>query len=1015
VAFLQATSRPFHAHDSPTEFGRDFDVLVQKVESFGGRIEEAGPARIVAAFGVDPAEDAPRRAALAAMAIQNALGRGRQTEAARAAVTIVIHAEQCPVAEVSGRHRVDTDAKARLTEVLEALAAGVEPSVIISGAARSLLGPRFLVDDLDETGGPSKRGGRLLAYHQDRFGLGGRPGPFVGRESELAVLRTRWGEAREGRGQIVAVIGEPGIGKSRLLFEFRRALGDEPLIYLEGRGESYGSSTPYLPVVDFLEAYFQLDERDASGRTEGKVTAQLLALDSALASDVSPFLVLLGAPAADREWQALEPGQRRQRTLDTLTRFILRLSQARPVLLVVEDLHWIDTETQAFLDRLVASLPAARLLVLVSYRPEYGHAWGNRSSYTQLRLDPLELASAELLVRSLVGDDAALQPLARLLVERTEGNPFFMEESVRMLIETRVLTGGPGRYQLTQPLQTIQVPATVQAVLAARIDRLSPEDKGLLQVASVVGKDVSLLLLQATAGLPEEALHRALGHLQAAELLHETRLFPEAEYTFKHALTHEVAYGRLPQERRRELHMRIVDVIETLHKERLGEHVERLAHHALRGEVWEKAVHYLSQAGSKAAGRSALQDARFWFEQALGVLGTLPETQSTLEQAFEIRVELRRALNLLGEVRLGLKRLHEAEVLAERLNDDHRRGLVCGLMANVHSLLGEFDEARAAGSRALEIANALGDLELRILSTSFLAQAHYYRGEYKRAVEFASENLAALPVEWIHKTFGTAMIPASVYDRSWLVMGLAQLGRFAETDECEAEAIRIAESTQHAATIGIANRAVATLHLVKGDWTGACAPIEHGIVTLRKARVILFLPDLVASSAFVLAHRGQASEAMARLAEAEELLERRAAEGIVGNRGWVYLSLGRTRLLLGRLDEARGTGERVVESSPRLPGIVAHALHLLAEVAMHPDRFDPERGEAHYRRTLALAEPRAMRPLVAHCHFGLGRLRRRVGEEQEALEYLTIALKMYREMGMTYWLEQAEAERVSLT
>jgi predicted ATPase len=319
-----------------------------------------------------------------------------------------------------------------------------------------------------------------------------------------------------------------------------------------------------------------------------------------------------------------------------------------------------------------------------------------------MRLDALPAESAGELLDALLGDDPGLAPLKQLLVKR--GNPFFLEETVRTLVETKALAGERGRHRLTQPVQAIQVPPTVQVILAARIDRLAPEDKRLLQVASVVGKDVPLVLLQ------------AIDHLQAAELVYETGLYPDIEYSFTHALTHEVTYGGLLQERRRELHARIVDAIETLHRDRLDEQIERLAHHALRGKLREKAVHYLRQAGLKADTRSALQDARGWFERALGVLEALPETQATLEQAFDIRLELRPPLTVLGEYRKALERLREAQALAERLDDDRRRGRVCAFLVNAHSMLGELNEALASGMRAVEIAGRLGDLELRIIT-----------------------------------------------------------------------------------------------------------------------------------------------------------------------------------------------------------------------------------------------------------------------------------------------------------
>ena len=409
------------------------------------------------------------------------------------------------------------------------------------------------------------------------------------------------------------------------------------------------------------------------------------------------------------------------------------------------------------------SLGSARLLLLVNYRPEYQHAWGSKTYYGQLRLDALPAESAGELLEALLGDDPGLAPLKQLLVKR--GNPFFLEETVRTLVETKALAGERGRYRLTQPVQAIQVPATVQVMLAARIDRLAPEDKRLLQVASVVGKDVPFALLQAIAELPDEALRRGLDHLQAAEFLYETGLYPDLEYSFKHALTHEVTYGGLLQERRRELHARIVEAIETLHRDRLGEQIERLAHHAVRGELREKAV-ALSPAGRAQGGRAVGAPGRPGLVRAgagcpRGAAGEPVHAGA----GFEIRLELRPVLIQLGEVRRMLERLREAEALAERLNDDRRRGRVCALMTNTHSLLGELDEALATGTRALEIAGRLGDLRLRILTTSYLEQAHYYRGEYERAVELATDNLAALPADWVYEYLGSTA-PPSVYDRS---------------------------------------------------------------------------------------------------------------------------------------------------------------------------------------------------------------------------------------------------------
>src|SRR5262249_30163421 len=412
-----------------------------------------------------------------------------------------------------------------------------------------------------------------------------------------------------GHGQVVAVVGEAGVGKSRLIYEFVHSHHTPGWLVLESASVSYGKATPYFPVIDLLKRYSHVEERDDVRTIRAKVTGQVLTLDPALQDAVPALLSLLDALPEDSPFLKLDPPQRRQRTLDALNRVLLRESQEQPLLLVFEDLHWIDSETQALLTSLVESLPSARLLLLVNYRPEYQHGWGSKTYYTQLRLDPLPPVSADELLHALLGADAGLQPLTHLLIARTEGNPFFLEESVRTLVETGVLVGEPGAYCLGQALPTIQVPATVQAVLAARIDRLPPEEKRLLQTAAVIGYEVPAPLVQAVAELPEAELHRGLAYLQAAEFLYETPLFPRREFTFKHALTYEVAYGSLLQERRRALHAQIVTALEALAGDRLTEQVERLAHHALRGEVWEKALAYCRQAGEKTMAQSAYREA----------------------------------------------------------------------------------------------------------------------------------------------------------------------------------------------------------------------------------------------------------------------------------------------------------------------------------------------------------------------------------------------------------------------
>jgi class 3 adenylate cyclase/tetratricopeptide (TPR) repeat protein len=993
--------------------------MMDAVHSYEGTVNQVMGDGIMALFGAPLAhEDHAVRACYAALRMQESVKKYaedvRRSHAAVVKIRVGLNSGEVVVRAIGSDLHMDYTAVGQTAHLAARMERIADPGAIVITPETLALAEGYVevkslgpvpvkglgapVEVYEVTGaGPART--RLQAA--TRRGLT----RFVGRDAEVEQLRRAQQLASNGRGQVVAIIGEAGVGKSRLVYEFTHSRRLHGWLTLGSASASYSTATSYLPMIDLLKGYFKVQDKDDLREIREKVTGKLLALDRSLEPTLPALLALLDVPVNDAAWQALDPAERRRRTLDAVKGLLLRETREQPLLVIFEDLHWMDSETQVLLDGLVESLGSARLVLLVNYRPGYQHTWGSRTYYSQLRLDVLPVESAGEFLEALLGNDPGLGPLKQVLVRR--GNPFFLEETVQTLVETDALVGERGRYRLTQPVQTLQVPATVQVMLAARIDRLAPEDKTLLQIAAVVGRNVPFALLKPIAELSDDALRRGLDHLQAAEFVYQTTMFPDLEYAFKHALTHEVTYGSLLQGRRRDLHACIVDAIEALYRDRLGEQIERLAHHALRGELREKAVDYLRQAGLKAAGRSALLDARSWFEQALGVLAALPESPATLEQGFEIRLDLGKMLVRLGEPRPRLQNTREAEILAERLNDDRRRGQACTARINAHSLLGEVDEALATGTRALAIAERLVDLRLGIWATIYLAQAHWYRGDFERAVELATDSLAAMPSDWADEPFG---IPLSLFIRQWLVQSLGDLGRFSEAARHEAELLRLAGPTQHASTIGEAYNVAGVLHLRKGDWATALSLIEHSIAALRKEDVVVVLPVLVAQSAVVLAQVGEMREALIRFREGKKLLEHLVAQGVVYT---PYASLGRAALLLGRLNEAQSLTERGVDSFPSRHGSVAYSLHLLGDIATHPERFDAERGEAHYREALALAEPRGMRPLVAHCHLGLAKLYRRTGQHDQAREHLANATTMYRDMGMTYWLEQAEMSMTS--
>jgi class 3 adenylate cyclase/tetratricopeptide (TPR) repeat protein len=1012
------------ADRDPEEARQLLDPVLERmmvaVHRYEGTVNQVMGDGIMALFGAPIAhEDHAVRACYAALAMQEAIRRYseevRRTHGVEVHIRVGLNSGEVVVRAIGSDLHMDYSAVGQTTHLAARMEQLAPPGSIRLTAATWRLAEGFI--QVNALGPVPVRGlmepvevcelvGATAVRRRLQASMARGLTRFVGRQTQLEALCQALERAGRGQGQLVAVVGEPGLGKSRLVYEFLHSHHTQGWRVLESASVSYGRATPYFPVIDLLKRYTHVGERDDARTVRAKVTGQVLTLDDALQETLPALLSLLDALPEHSPFAQLDPSQRRQRTLDALKRVLVRESQGQPLVLVVEDLHWIDSETQALLDSLVTSLPTARLLLLVNYRPEYRHGWGSKTYYTQLRLDPLPPASADAFLQALLGDDPGLTSLTPLLIARTGGNPFFLEESVRTLVETRVLIGEPGAYRLPQALPTIQVPATVQAVLAARMDRLPSEEKRLLQTAAVIGTEVPLPLLQAIAELPEVALHRGLAHLQEAEFLYETRLFPEREYTFKHALTHEVAYGSLLQARRRTLHARIVEALEALAGERVAEQVERLAHHALRGEVWDRALVYCRQLGERALARPAYREAVGSFEQALRALSQLPETCVTHEQAVDLRLALRSALRPLGESGRILAVLREAEALAEALDDSRRLGQVSRFLTNHFRVMGAYDQAIAAGQRALALATAGGDGVAHALANQELGYVYRSQGDYRRAIDCFGQTVAALNGAWRRERFGQLFLPA-VISRAHLAECHAELGTFPEGKALGEEGLRIAEAVDHPASLMAASWGLGFLSLRQGDLPRALPRLERAMGLCQDADIPAYFPLMAGTLGAAYTLVGRVADAVPLLTQA---VDQSSARETAAYQTRCRLSLGEAQVQAGRLEEAHALAERALAlaRAHQERGHQAYALCLLGEIAARREPQEHERAEAYYRQALALAQALGMRPLMAHCHLGLGRLYRKIDRGEQARTALAAALDLYRTMDMTFWLPQAE-------
>jgi class 3 adenylate cyclase/tetratricopeptide (TPR) repeat protein len=829
---------------------------------------------------------------------------------------------------------------------------------------------------------------------------------FVGRDVEFEAMRKAIEKADSGDGQIVALVGEPGVGKSRLFREFIHSQGTRDWQLLESVPASFGRITPFLPVVDLLRACFRIESRDDPQDIRKKVMDKMAAMH-AVEPGLPALLSLLDVSSEDENWRALDPPRRRRKTLDALKRLFLRESQNRLLCLAMEDLHWIDTETQAFLDDLVESLPKARILLFVDYRPEYQHGWGGKTYYTQLRIDPLTPENAEQLLLAILGDDPEHDPLKRLLIAQTEGNPFFMEECIQTLVETGVLVGERGAYRAVKPLSSIEVPATVQAVIAARIDRLPADEKRLLQAAAVIGKDIPLALLQAISRKSEETLKEGLAALKAAEFLYEAPVFPEVEYTFKHGLTYQVAYGSLLRDRRQKLHARIVDAIERFSPDRVLENAEQLGYHALRGELWEKAVSYFRQASIKLVSRSAHREAIKFYEQALLALPHLPQTRENQELAIDIRFELRSSLWAVGEFGRIIAHLGDAERLAVTLDDPRRRGWVSTYMSASLWQLGQPTEAQILARNAQAIAEELQDFQLDAAANFYLGCAHVTSDDYRKSEACFQKIVDTLVGDRSRDRCGLPFLPA-VVARSWLVWALAERGEFDQGISQGEATVRFAESLAQPFSRAHIYYDLGYLYSIKGDFDAAIGLLDSAFNLIRRW-------DLTYLSPFITGFLGHAYALSGRVAEGVSLLEQaQTAYETMGMglfRSLVGAQYGEALVLANKLDDAQSTteGSLTLARSRCERGHEAYALRILGEIAAQRDPPDTEAAFGHYREALALAETLEMRPLIGHCHLGLGRLHRCIGEQGEAERHIGDAVSMYRDLDMSFWAEQAKA------
>jgi class 3 adenylate cyclase/tetratricopeptide (TPR) repeat protein len=980
VSGFTSISERLDPEDVHALINRAFELMLAEIHRYEGTVNQFLGDGLMALFGAPIAhEDHARRAAHAALGMQRALGRYRDELAAARGidfrVRMGLNTGLVVVGAIGDNLRMDYTAVGDTTNTAARMQQLAEPGqIVVAGIAHRLIEPFFTFRHLG-TFTVKNRAEPVEAYdltdtRDDVSRLAARAvrglSPFVGREDAVATLERALEAARGGRGQVALVVGDPGLGKSRLLLELRDAARDS-VTWLEGECLSFGQSTPFLPLVSLLKRRFGIDHRDGEPDVIGKIERGLAALGVEPAH--APFVrYLLSVDPGDPAVAAMDAAQRRTRIVGAIQHVIAAASRQRPTVVVIEDAHWIDTASEECLRSLIDALPGMAVLLVVTYRPLDQQPFGDRTYFWRIALQPIDEGAALRIAEAALGVATLPAELASVITRKAEGNPFFLEEISRTLVETHAVRVENGRLALTGTAGVVTVPDTVQDVIAARIDRLDDPQKRTVQTAACIGREFTLTLLDRVSDVHAQ-LERCLTELKRIELIYEKALGRDPEFVFRHALTQDVAYASMLQSERRRLHALIGRAMEDVYAGRLEERTEELVHHFARGEVWDKVARYAREAGDRAARLFLDAKAVEFYELAAEALGRLPETADTARQAIDVRLAMRPPLWRAGRLDPLHERFREAEALATRHGIADVLDTVYAYLVQYHWAKGQPELALEYGERCLETATARDDLALRVTGYFYRAHAYQTMGRHREAIaECAAIHEALAGRE--HERFGLSGLPycGAAGMAAWSLAEMGDIdGALALAERGEA----VAGAANHLYSACAIKGSRAMVLNLAGRVDEAIALVEPVLATCREKNFAGHIMLTACTLAHGYAARGRGAEAAALAREAIELQDRL---GAWSDRSWMHVHKALGHLAAGQLDEADGDVARALELTERHSerGWEAWARYAGALVAQR--RGDDAAAARHADEAQEIAEELALRPLLERCRVVLRRV-----------------------------------------
>ena len=998
-------------------------LMIDAAHRYDGYVVQSTGDGIFALFGAPVAhEDHPQRALYAALRMQEEIKRFAERLRAEKGLNLQVrvgaNAGEVVVRSIETGQRAEYTPIGHSTSLASRLQTLASPgSIAISEGLRKLVEGYFTLKAL----GPARIKGTsepVNVYEVTGLGplrtrlqraVGRGLTKFVGREREMEALRHAAEQAKSGHGQIVVAMAEPGVGKSRLFYEFK-ATSQSGWMVLETFSVSHGKASAYLPVIDLLRNYFEISAGDDERKRREKVTGRVLALDRSLEDTLPYFFSLLGIVEGDDPLAQMDGQLKKLRTLEAIKRILLRESLNQPLMVIFEDLHWIDEQTQELLNLLADSIGTAKILLLVNYRPEYSHHWNSKTYYTQLRLDPLGRESAEEMLSALVGDGTDLLRLKRLIIERTEGTPFFMEEIVQALFEDGVLQRD-GAVKLAKSMSAVKVPATVQGVLAARIDRLSAEQKELLQTLAVLGREFPFELVRRVTLKPNDDLNRMLGELQLAEFIYEQPAVGDTEYIFKHALTQEVAYNALLVERRKQLHERAGQELESMFAAQLDNHLDELAHHYRRSDNIAKAVEYLGQAGQQALQRSGYADAITSLSAGLELLQRLADNSERISRELSLQLALGRALIVVkGYAAPEAERAYNrARELCSRLGDPAELFPALYGLWVMHLVRGELRRSYELAEQLLQQAQSAHDPNLLLYAQMASGVIAYWMGEFISGKEHF-ENAISIYDPDRHRPliFRYGGMDAGMVCLTHDAWTLWQFGYPDQALKRGNEALALARRQFHPYSKAQCEFFVGILRQYRRD-ANAVQETAQGVTALSAGEgFIEFLADATALRGWAMAHKGRPEDGIT------QILEGLAACHAIGVESWrpyflcllaeAYMETGRIHDGLATLTEALAAADEHENHHNR-----AEIHRLKGELLLRQNAYSTAEAQSCFQRAIEIARSQSAKSWELRATTSLARLLLSQGNRDEARAMLAEIYGWFTEGFDTADLKDAKA------